>query len=244
MWNNKTIAVILPTYNEKDSIRSCIEGFEQTGWVDEIIVINNNAAQGTSEEVRGTSAREVHEPVQGYGAAIQRGFRETKCDLVVVCEPDATFLPGDILKLLSYSMDFDFVLGTRTLKEFIWTGANMDRPLRWGNYSVAKMMEFLFNTTTLSDVGCTYRLIKREALEAMQPFFRVKGNFFGPEMMLLAAEQGISMVQIPVNYCPRVGVSSVTGDRIKAIKLGFRMIWLILEFRTAGWFKKGRFSGL
>jgi hypothetical protein len=63
-------------------------------------------------------------------------------------------------------------------------------------------------------------------------------------MMLLAAEQGISMVQIPVNYCPRVGVSSVTGDRIKAIKLGFRMIWLILEFRTAGWFKKGRFSGL
>jgi hypothetical protein len=162
---------------------------------------------------------------------------------VVVCEPDATFVLGDILKLLSYSADFDFVLGTRTLKEFIWTGANMDRPLRWGNYWVAKMMEVLFNTTTLSDVGCTYRLIKREALETMQPLFRVKGNFFGPEMMLLAAVKGISMVQIPVNYCPRVGISSVTGDRIKAIKLGFRMIWLILEFRIARWFNSRRFSG-
>lgn len=244
MWNDNTVAVILPTYNEKDSIRACIEGFERTGVVDEIIVVNNNAAAGTSEEVQKTSAREVFEPVQGYGAAIQRGFRETKSQLVVVCEPDATFLPGDILKLLSYSTDFDFVLGTRTQKEFVWTGANMDRPLRWGNYSVAKMMELLFNTTTLSDVGCTYRLIKRAALEAMQPFFRVKGNFFGPEMMLLAAAKGISMVQIPINYCPRIGVSSVTGDRIKAIKLGFRMIWLILEFRMAGWFNKRRFSGL
>lgn len=242
MWNNNTVAVILPTYNEKDSICACIEGFERTGLVDEIIVVNNNAAAGTSDEVRKTSAREVYEPIQGYGSAIQRGFRETKCQLVVVCEPDATFLPGDILKLLSYSTDFDFVLGTRTLKELIWTGANMDRPLRWGNYSVAKMMEFLFNTTTLSDVGCTYRLIKRKALEAMQPFFRVKGNFFGPEMMLLAAVKGVSMVQIPVNYCPRVGVSSVTGDRVKAITLGLRMVSLILEYRLAGWFFKKRFS--
>jgi len=235
MWNHQTVAVILPTYNEKDSIRSCIEGFEKTGWVDEILVVNNNAAAGTSEEVRKTSAREVHEPVQGYGAAIQRGFLETKCDLVVVCEPDATFRPQDILKLLSYSADFDFVLGTRTAKEFIWSGANMNFFLRWGNYAVAKLLEFLFNTTTLSDVGCTYRLIKREALATIQPLFRVKGNFFGPEMMLLAAFKGVPMVQIPVNYCPRIGVSSVTGDPIKAIKLGLRMIWLILWFRLQTW---------
>ncbi len=237
MWNNQTVSVILPTYNEKDSIRSCIEGFQQTGLVDEIIVVNNNAVAGTSEEVRGTSAREVYEPVQGYGAAIQRGFLESKGDLIIVCEPDSTFLPHDILKLLSYSIDFDFVLGTRTAKEFIWSGANMDFSLRWGNYAVAKMLEFLFNTTTLSDVGCTYRLIKRKALAVMQPLFRVKGNFFGPEMMLLAAVKGISMVQVPVNYRPRVGISSVTGDRMKAIKLGLRMMWMILEFRLNAWFR-------
>jgi len=56
-------------------------------------------------------------------------------------------------------------------------------------------------------------------------------------MMLLAAVKRIAMVQIPVNYCPRVGSSSVTGDRVKAIKLGLRMIWLILEFRLSTWFR-------
>lgn len=70
MWKDKTISVILPTYNERDSIRACIEAFESTNVVDEIIVVNNNAAAGTSEEVAQTSAREVHEPIQGYGAAI------------------------------------------------------------------------------------------------------------------------------------------------------------------------------
>jgi len=58
----------------------------------------------------------------------------------------------------------------------------MDFFLRWGNYAVAKMLEFLFNTTTLSDVGCTYRLIKRKAVAIIQPYFRVKGNFFGPRV--------------------------------------------------------------
>lgn len=238
MWNNQTVAVILPTYNEKDSIRACIEGFQEIGWVDEIIVVNNNAAEGTSEEVRKTSAREVYEANQGYGAAIQRGFREAKSDLVAVCEPDGTFLPRDLMKLLSYSIDFDFVIGTRTAKEFIWGGANMDFWLRWGNYAVAKLLEFLFNTTTLTDVGCTYRLIKRNALDEIQPLFRIKGSAFGPEMMLAAAAMKITTVQIPVNYCPRVGVSSVTGDRMKAIQLGLQMIWLILGVRARSWLKK------
>lgn len=55
--------------------------------------------------------------------------------------------------------------------------------------------------------------------------------------MLLAVVKGISFVQIPVNYCPRIGSSMVTGDRIKAIKLGFRMIWLILDFRVNTWIR-------
>ncbi len=59
------VSVILPTYNEKDSIRKVIGDFERLKVVDEIIVVNNNAVQGTSEEVQGTSAREVFETVQG-----------------------------------------------------------------------------------------------------------------------------------------------------------------------------------
>ena len=65
MWNSKTVAVILPTYNEAASIAECIRGFEALGIIDDIVVVNNNAHPDTSPEVATTSAREVHEPVQG-----------------------------------------------------------------------------------------------------------------------------------------------------------------------------------
>jgi glycosyltransferase involved in cell wall biosynthesis len=231
MWKDKKVSVILPTYNEKDSIRQCIKDFFATGLVDEVIVINNNAAPGTSEEVAGTGAIEILETTQGYGAAIQRGFREASGELICVCEPDSTFEARDIDKLLVYSADFDFVLGTRTTKEFIWEGANMGIFLKWGNYAVAKLMEVLFNANCLTDVGCTFRLIRRPALEVIQPAFTINGSFFGPEMMLLALKAGIPMVQIPLNYKKRVGTSAVTGDFKKAFVLGCQMILLILKHK-------------
>jgi len=231
MWRNQSVCVVLPTYNEKDSIRECIELFLATGVVDDVLVINNNAAPGTSEEVAKTSAREIHEPRQGYGAAIQRGLRETEADLVVVSEPDATFEPDDIIKLLAYSEDFDFVVGTRTAREFLWEGANMGMFLKWGNYFVAKLMEMLFNTVNLTDMGCTLRLIKHEAVRRMEPHFTILDNHFGPEMMLLACVLEIPFVQIPVNYRRRIGISSVTASKWKALGVGLRMIQMVLRYK-------------
>ncbi len=231
MWRSARVSVIFPTYNERESIYAAIGDFLDSGYVDEVIVVNNNAACGTDEEVRRTSARLVNEPRQGYGYAIRRGFREALGDLIIVAEPDGTFRGGDVVKLLAYSDDFDVVYGSRTYRQFIWTGANMGFFLRWGNYAVAKLMEFLFNGTNLTDVGCTMRLIKRTALEQIEPEFRVGGSFFGPEMMLLSLLYGQQMVQIPVHYTKRVGTSSVTGDPAKAVRLGLRMILLILEYR-------------
>ncbi|MBN2381413.1 glycosyltransferase family 2 protein [bacterium] len=231
MFRGSTISVILPTFNEKDSIRKVIEDFDHLGIVEEIIVINNNAAEGTSEEVAQTKAIEIIEPDQGYGSAIQRGFREAKGDLLVVCEPDDTFLAKDIYKFLAYVDDLDIIYGTRTTKNLIWEKANMGFLLRWGNWAVAKLLEILFNTNYLSDVGCTYRLVKREVVQNMLPYFKVKSNFFGPEMMVLGFKMGYKCVQIPVNYKERVGISSVTGDIRKAIVLGIQMIFLILFMR-------------
>src|SRR5262249_10864712 len=170
-WRGSRISVVFPTYNERDSIRAAILDFAATGVVDEIVVINNNAAVGTSEEVaaaiatvpNGTVVREVHEPAQGYGYAIQRGLREAAGDYIVVSEPDGTFLGRDTFKLLAYVDDFDVVYGSRTARTFIWRGANMGALLRWGNWGVAKLMEFLFNSTNLTDVGCTMRLARAGA---------------------------------------------------------------------------------
>src|SRR5262245_44470145 len=118
MWKGRSVAVVLPTYREKFSIRSVIAGFQATGVVDDIVVVNNNAELGTSDEVAPTSAREIIEPRQGYGAAIRRGIAEVDADLVCICEPDGTFEPADIWKLLAYSDDFDFVYGSRTVPDF------------------------------------------------------------------------------------------------------------------------------
>jgi glycosyltransferase involved in cell wall biosynthesis len=242
-WRGSRISVVFPTYNERDSIRAAIADFASTQVIDEILVVNNNAAPGTSEEVAaaashlpdGTLVREVHEARQGYGFAIRRGLREATGDYIVVSEPDGTFLGRDTFKLLAYVDDFDVVYGSRTARTFIWRGANMGAWLRWGNWGVAKLMEFLFNSTNLTDVGCTMRLVRRDALARLEHEFTVGGSAFGPEMMLLSLLHGLRVIQIPVNYLPRIGISSVTGDTRKAILLGVWMIGLVFRYRVRSW---------
>lgn len=242
MWGGKRVSLIFPTFNEKDSIRAAIEEFDASGVIDEIVVVNNNAAEGTSAEVAKTRAREVVESRQGYGAAIRRGFREVDGDLVIVAEPDGTFCGRDVRKLLAYAEDFDVVYGSRTVKELIWDGANMGRFLKWGNYSVAKLMELLFNTTSLTDVGCTVRCVRRETLRQLEPLFTVEGSFFGPEMMVLSILRRQRIIQVPVNYTRRIGTSSVTGNHWVAFRLGLRMIALILDYRLRSWLAPARFA--
>ena len=230
-WKSKKISLILPTYNELNSIKKVINKFSGLKIFFEIIVINNNASIGTSDEIAQTDAVEIHEKKQGYGSAILRGFYESKGDLIVVCEPDDTFVEEDIYKLLAYSDSFDVVYGSRTMNDMIWDGANMGWFLRFGNWSVAKLLQSLFNTCSLTDVGCTYRLVKRSSMLKILKKSKVVSNFFGPEMMLISILLNIKIIQIPINYRERVGISSVTGSFKKAFILGIQMILLILKFR-------------
>ena len=225
-----TVSVIFPTYNEKDSIRRVIHEFERLGVVDEILVINNNAAPGTSDEVRGTSAREVFEPVQGYGRAIRRGFREATGDLLPSASPTARSTPGtcQVSRLrrrrryrLRIADDQDVHLGP----------GEHGHSCKWGNWFVAKMMELLFNTSYLSDVGCTYRLIRRDALMQLLPTFIVNSNFFGPEMMVRGYLMKCRCVQIPVNYKGANGDQLRDRQSAEGDRLGFQMTILIIAMR-------------
>jgi len=242
VWNGNSICVVLPTYNEKDSIADTIRGFEKLGIVDEVLVVNNNAAEGTSEEVAATDAREVVEPTQGYGAAIKRGLRETDADLVCVCEPDGTFDPRDLLKLLPFTFECELVVGSRTVQAFIWDGANMGRFLRWGNWAMAKIVEVLFNTAYLSDVGCTFRVARRECVAKILEDVTLDGSAFGLEMLMVAVRQRATIVQVPINYRPRVGVSSVTGDLRKTVPLGLEMLSMAVKMRLGLWNRRARTS--
>ena len=161
-------------------------------------MVDNNAEAGTREEVAADAgARLVHEPRQGYGHATRRGLEEARGDLVVLAEPDGTFLPEDIPKLLVYSDECDVVFGTRTTRELIWDGANMEWFLRWGNWAVAKLIEALFNTSHLSDVGCTYRLLRRPVAEHVAASMRSAAATPASRSCCSRSTPGARFVEVP-----------------------------------------------
>ena len=165
MYKNKKVSVVIPTYNEAKSIRQIIDRFFATGLVDEVVAVDNNALGNTAEEIKKTKAIYVKESEnQGYGHALMRGLRESTGDLIVMCEADGTSDPEDIHKFLLYSDVFEVVLSTRTSRAAIFSGAFMPFPVRFGNWLWAKILEILFNGPSFSDVGCTYKLISRPAL--------------------------------------------------------------------------------
>lgn len=231
MWLQQSVSVVLMTYAERDSIREVIQGFLATGVVDEVVVVNNNAERGTTTEVDATEARQVFESNQGYGHATRRGLAEASGDLIVLCEPDGTFSPEDIFKFLAYSDQCDAVFGTRTTRNLVWKDANMGPLLAWGNRLVASYLGLLYRTGPLTDVGCTYKLFRRRTVDFVLPHLRIGGSQLGPELMIQTILSGARYVEIPVNYRPRIGTSSVTGHLLKAIVLGVQMVLLITRLR-------------
>lgn len=239
MWQGKKVSVVFPVYNEEEGILAAIEDFFATGYVDEIVAVDNNSRDRSAALIRSTSARLVTESRQGYGFALRRGMQEATGDLIILAEPDGTFMGKDVLKLLAYADDFDMVMGTRTTPELIWAEANMGVFLRLGNWVVAKMLEFLFNTPSLSDCGCTLRLIHQEAARKLQPYLTVGKSHFLPEMVILARLAGLRMLEVPVNYRGRLGTSKITGQFKGMVRVGLRMIGLIWRYRLATWLGRG-----
>ena len=233
MYESHTITVVLPAYNEESFIRAAVEQFFATGVVDEVIVVDNNSRDRTAAEAALTRARVVRETNQGYGHALRRGLREASGDLVIMAEPDGTFVAHDVHKLLAYAGDFDMVCGTRTTRELIWEQANMGRFLRWGNWMVAKLIQVLYDGPSLTDCGCTMRLTRREALHRILDDLTVGQSHFLPEMVIVALKRGLRIVEVPVNYKGRIGESKITGTLGGTLRTGFRMISLILRYRIA-----------
>jgi glycosyltransferase involved in cell wall biosynthesis len=232
VWNNQKISLVMPTYREKNSIRDCILKFLETEIFDQIIIVDNNAEKGTLEAISDLEVAVTYETKQGYGAAIKKGLRIASGDLIIICEPDGTFTPSDVFKLLSYSKECDVVFGSRTVQTFIWGDANMGWFLRWGNWAVAKYLELLFNTSYMSDVGCTFRLLNRKSVNFINSLMLSDASSFGLEMQVAILKlKQLRYVQIPVNYGSRVGASTITGEVGKSIKLGLRMIFIITRQR-------------
>ena len=100
MYNWKKVSVIFPAYNEEGNIYEAVKDFEKTGYVDEIIVIDNNSKDKTNELATQAWAKVIKEMNQWYGWANRRWLEEATWDIIITVEPDGTFIAKDIIKLL------------------------------------------------------------------------------------------------------------------------------------------------
>ncbi|MDP2684204.1 MAG: glycosyltransferase family 2 protein [bacterium] len=231
MYHQKKVSVVFATYKEKDSIRAVIEDFLATGFVDEVIVVNNNAELGTDEEVRKTTAKLIYEKRQGYGYTYQTGIIATTGDYIILCEPDGTFVGSDLERMLVYAKDFQVVFGTRTNQSSILDGAAMGLVRKLADVFEAKVIEVLFATNSLTDVGCTYKLFTREAIEKIKPLWREGSPLFATELILITVSSRIPFIEVPITFRERVGESTLTEKFSQLAAWGLRILWFIILYR-------------
>ena len=221
----------MPAFDEGEGIGRVVTEFLAHPAVLEVIVVDNNSTDRTAELATSAGARVVRESRQGFGYACRKGLSEGKAPYLLLVEPDKTFLARDLDKFLAYLDDFELVMGTRTTKSMIWEGANMGYFLKWGNWAVAKLLQLLFGGPSMSDVGCTYRLIHRSLFEKIEPHLRVGGSHFLPEMTIACLKEKARTIEVSINYLARQGPSKITGTFKGALFTGMKMIALILERR-------------
>lgn len=230
MWNKKTVTVIFPTFREKRSIYAAIRDFDSSGYVDEIIVVDNNAEEGTEIEVKKTRAKLIKETTQGFGKAIRTGIENSKSELLIIAEPDGTFFGKDVLKLLSYSDNFDTVFASRTYLPLIERNSEMILMRRICDYLFGRMINILFLCPRLTDVGCIMRLTNRKGWKKVYRECKSNGALFATEWQLIAAKNKVKYIEIPVNFRKRVGRSSITAtfqDQAKWALFIFFYIWKV-----------------
>jgi hypothetical protein len=114
----------------------------------------------------------------------------------------------------------------------------MDYFFTWGNMAVAMLLRLRFwdgrhlGPAGLTDVGCTYRAIRRPALERILPDLLVGESHFSPHMLLVAISRGLSVIEIPIRLRRRVGQSKGASQSLfKGLQIGLAMIWHIITFR-------------
>lgn len=226
------VSVVIPAWNESAAIARVVRDFRPH--VDEVVVMDNLSSDGTAELAREAGAVVHSRKLKGYGDALRQGMEAATGDIFVLVEADGTFAARDLGKMLEFLKDADMVVGTRTTRQMIQQGANMDGLLRWGNVVVGKVIEALWwkLEPRLTDVGCTYRAIWRDAYRKIRPYLTRDDAAFSPEMMIEVLRSEQRLIEVPVHYFRRRGGESKhSSSRWHSIKTGTKMMRLILSKR-------------
>ncbi len=234
-WRSLRLAVVLTAYNDEASIGGAVDEFKSLPQVEIVVAVDNNSIDSTERVALEHGARVVKERLQGYGYACIGGLRyalnHTDADAVVLCEGDLTFYGDDLAKFLPYLADCDFVVGTRNTRVLTREGSQMDWFMAWGNLYLAILIRLRYwnwaflGRVQLTDVGCTFRVIRRDALSRIIGKLTVGSHHFSPHMILVALREHLSITEVPIKFRHRIGVSKgAGGNRWTAIRVGLAML--------------------
>ncbi|MGV6802096.1 MAG: glycosyltransferase [bacterium] len=232
------VTVALTAYNDEESIAPAVKDFLDHPRVARVIVVSNNSSDETYQKAQQAGALTFNEMTPGYGACVFRCYQEAvkfeDTELVVLCEGDRTFRAADIDKLVSFSPHADIVNGTRIVEMLRERNTQLTTFMFYGNLFVAKLLEAKhLGKATLTDVGSTYKLVRREALERILPVLDRDVNLpFNAHFMDIALANDFSLIECPITFHPRIGLSKGGNtDNIRAMHVGLNMVRGV----TLGW---------
>ena len=225
------IKVIIPAYNEADSIAHVIQDIPDI--VSEVIVVSNNSNDDTEINAKKAGATVLTEDRRGYGYACLKGMNYigqldtvNKPDIIVFLDGDYSDYPEELTKIVAPIIDdnIDFVIGARVKK--LREKGSMTLPQIFGNWLATTLMTLLFRAK-FSDLG-PFRAIKYHKLLELNMEDKTYG--WTVEMQLKALRKKLSYTEIPVNYRNRIGVSKVSGTVKGAIFAGVKILGWIFKY--------------
>jgi len=223
------LSVVIPVYNEKNTILKIIERVLREDIVYEVILVDDGSRDGTRELLKNTNLDPkvkafFHDKNIGKGAALQMGFKEVTGEVTIVQDADMEYDPTEYKNLIEPIKrgEADVVYGTRL------TGGKPQRAhLFWhklGNSLITFFADILYNTT-LSDIETCYKMIRTPLLKEIN----IKSNGFGfePEITAKILKKKARVYEVPISY---YGRSYDEGKKIFWWH-GFEAIWTLIKYR-------------
>jgi glycosyltransferase involved in cell wall biosynthesis len=246
--NSPRLCVTIAAYNEQESIEKTVKDFIKHRGVESVIVVDNKSTDDTALLAEKCGAKVIRqEKNRGFAHSYAIGLKEalkSDANVIATAEADGTNNAYDLDKMIPYLSNCDMVVGTRQVQIFTQRGNQNSIMHVWGNYWLAKLIQFKyfslhhFGIINLTDVGCLFRVIKKESLEKLTDQFMdhktgdaIGGPAFPLYLTMRSIEKDLRIVEVPLTFNKRLGQSKTRSDeKISGIKYGLLFLKFILLY--------------